>query len=63
MTISKIKILHDMLKSGEISCVELTQKYIDSIKAENDKLNAYVFTTEDLALEQAKAVDEKIKNG
>lgn len=63
MTISKIKILHDMLKSGEISCVELTKKYIDSIKAENDKLNAYVFTTEELSLEQAKAVDEKIKNG
>ena len=33
MTVSKIKKTHDMLVNGEISCVELTQRYIDAIKA------------------------------
>ena len=60
---SKIKKIHDMLVKGEISCVELTQKYIDAISATQNGLNAYVLTTKDEALAQAKAVDEKIKNG
>ena len=63
MKSSTIKKLHKMLLDGEISCVELTQKYIDEIKKNNDKLNAYVLTTEDEALKQAQKVDEKIKNG
>ncbi|MGN0173290.1 MAG: Asp-tRNA(Asn)/Glu-tRNA(Gln) amidotransferase subunit GatA [Acutalibacteraceae bacterium] len=63
MTVSKIRKLHDMLVNKQISCVELTQKYIDAISAENGKLNAYVLTTEDEALAQAKAVDEKIAKG
>lgn len=63
MTVSKIKKTHDMLVNGEISCVELTQKYIDAIKATHSDLNAYVLTTEDEALKAAKAVDEKLKNG
>ena len=62
MKSSTIKKLHKMLLDGEISCVELTQKYIDEIKKNNDKLNAYVLTTEDEALKQAQKVDEKIKN-
>ena len=63
MTISKIKKLHEMLVNREISCVELTTKYIDAIKATNDTLNAYVLTTEDEALATAKAVDERIARG
>lgn len=63
MTISKIKKLHEMLVNREISCVELTTKYIDAIKATNDTLNAYVLTTETQALEAAKAVDERIARG
>ena len=63
MTISKIKQLHEMLVNREISCVELTQKYIDAIKATNDSLNAYVLTTESQALAAAKAVDERLANG
>ena len=31
MKSSTIKKLHKMLLDGEISCVELTQKYIDEI--------------------------------
>jgi len=63
MTVSKIKKTHDMLVKKEISCVELTQKYIDAIKATHNDLNAYVLTTEEQALNQAKAVDEKLKKG
>ncbi len=63
MTISKIKKLHEMLVNREISCVELTTKYIDAIKATNDTLNAYVLTTEQQALSSAKAVDERIARG
>ena len=63
MTISKIKKLHDMLVNREISCVQLTQKYIDEIKATHNDLNAYVLTTETEALAQAKAVDEKLEKG
>ena len=60
---SKIKQLHDMLVNREISCVELTKKYIDAIKSTHKDLNAYVLTTEEQALAQAKIVDEKIANG
>ncbi len=63
MTVSKIKKLHDMLVNREISCVQLTQKYIDEIKATHNDLNAYVLTTECEALAQAKAVDEKLEKG
>ena len=63
MTVSKIRKLHDMLEKQEISCVELTQKYIDAISATQSDLNAYVLTTADEALAQAKAVDEKIAKG
>ncbi len=52
-----------MLSDKKISCAELTQKYIDSIKTDNEKLNAYVNTTADVALESAKEVDSKIAKG
>ena len=59
----KIKYLNELLTAKEISCVELTQKYIDAIKKENTVLNAYVNVTEADALSTAKAVDEKIQRG
>ena len=43
MTISKIKKLHDMLVNREISCVQLTQKYIDEIK--NDYVHVLIDKT------------------
>ena len=59
---SVIRRLHEKLCSGEISCTQLTQQYIDAIK-DNVELNAYITITEKSALEQAKSVDEKIANG
>lgn len=55
--------LSQMLKNGEISSVELTNKYISAIEADNAKYNAYVSTTFDKALENAKIADEMIASG
>lgn len=55
--------LSEMLKNKEISAVELAKESLSRIKAADDKLNAYITVTDELALEQAKAADERIKNG
>jgi aspartyl-tRNA(Asn)/glutamyl-tRNA(Gln) amidotransferase subunit A len=60
---SQIKKLSELMASKQISCVELTQKYIDAIENENNKINAYVNQTPDAAIEAAKRVDEKIASG
>jgi len=54
-----LKHLSDGLASGEFSSTELTQSYLDAIKAKNGDLNAYITVTEDQALAQAKAADEQ----
>lgn len=58
-----IEKIQSMLQNGEISCVELTEKYLKSIEEANGELNAYVTVTPEVAFEQAKQVDEKIKRG
>ena len=58
-----IEKIQSMLQNGEISCVELTEKYLQAIEEDNGELNAYVTVTPEVALEQAKQVDEKIKRG
>lgn len=60
---SKIVKLHKMLEEKEISCKELTQRYIDALQKDNAQLNAYVTTTPEAALEAADKVDEKIAKG
>lgn len=60
---SVIRKVHDMLSGKEVSCNELTVKYLEKIEECNKDLNAYVTVTADIALEQAKKVDEKIANG
>lgn len=52
-----------MLKNKEISCTELTEKYLSEIDKTNGELNAYVTVTPETALKTAKAVDEKISKG
>ncbi|MCV6609976.1 MAG: Asp-tRNA(Asn)/Glu-tRNA(Gln) amidotransferase subunit GatA [Amphritea sp.] len=46
------------LSSGEFSSVELTQAYLDRIKAEDGQLNSYISVTEEQALAQAEAADQ-----
>lgn len=55
--------LGGMLENKEISCTELTEKYISAIDSANGDLNAYVKVTPDEALAAAKTVDEKIAKG
>ena len=59
----QIKRIHEMLVNKEISCVELTKKYLDAIENSNEELNAYITVTPDVALAQAEAVDKKLANG
>lgn len=55
--------LSKMLSSGEISSVELTEKYISAIEQENKKYNAYVSLTFDKARQQAQTADKMIAEG
>lgn len=65
MTVSKLTIheLHDMLVKKEISAIELTQNHLDRIHALDGQIKSYITVTEELAMEQAKAVDDKLAAG
>ena len=58
--ISLAQVREDIGK-GAITCVKLTENYIQKIKASN--LNAFLEVFETSANEQAQKVDEKIKKG
>ncbi|MFK5980157.1 MAG: Asp-tRNA(Asn)/Glu-tRNA(Gln) amidotransferase subunit GatA [Rhizobiaceae bacterium] len=53
----------EKLKAKEITSVELTQSYLDAIAAANGELNAYILTTGEQALAQAKKSDERLTDG
>lgn len=55
--------LSQALQEKKISSVELTQHFLDRIKGLNATLNCYITVTEDSALAQAKAADERIAKG
>ena len=58
-----IKKIHAGLVNKEFSCQELVEEYLRWIKMRNPEVNSFITITEDLALEQAKKVDEKIARG
>lgn len=58
--VGKIKYLQGLLLKKQISCLELTEKYLKAAKIINKKINAYVNLTEETAIETAKKVDDKI---
>lgn len=55
--------LSDMLRSREVSSVEITKSVIDRIENVENKIESYITTTPELALETAKVVDDKIAKG
>ncbi len=55
--------LHEKLKQGEITSVELTKSVFDRIRAVDDDIKSYITLTEELAMEQATAADELFKRG
>ena len=52
----------DALRQRKLSATELTRAYVDAVAAARP-LNAYVLETPDIALDQAKASDERLKSG
>src|SRR3989344_3556553 len=58
-----IKEFHEALKNKKTSAREAVISYLDKIKKENGKLNAYLEVFEKDALERAKEIDEKIASG
>jgi aspartyl-tRNA(Asn)/glutamyl-tRNA(Gln) amidotransferase subunit A len=58
-----LKAALDGLKSKAFSSEELTGAYVQAIEAANPKLNAYVLTTFDKALDMARASDARLAKG
>ena len=50
------------LKKGEFTSTELTSHYISRITEFDEQINSFITVTEDQALSQAKAADERYKN-
>lgn len=59
----RIQRIQDLLNRKQVSCVELTNKYLKAIEDVNTALNAYIKITADTALKVAQKVDEKIAKG
>lgn len=51
------------LDSKEISSVELTKFYLGQIEKHNERLNAFITISSDVALQQASMADERINKG
>ena len=60
---SVIKTLSEKLRSGQITSVELTEKYIEARKKVNPAINAYVHETFEEARRDAEYADRLIKEG
>ncbi len=58
--------LSDMLSKKEVSSLEITEAYLDNIAKDEQhpqKLNAYITTTPEMAIEGAKTADSIIQKG
>lgn len=65
MTINQLTIheAHRLLKSKQLSSVELTKVYLERIHQVEPKVCAFVTVTDELALRQAQKADELIASG
>lgn len=63
-TLSSLTITaaRDALRAGEVTSVELTEACLSEIEAAG-ALNAFVHKTPEIALERARAADERLKSG
>lgn len=55
--------LSEMLKTKQCSSVEITKSVLDRINSVEDKVEAYVTVTNELAMQQANSVDQKRMQG
>ncbi|MDD2268030.1 MAG: Asp-tRNA(Asn)/Glu-tRNA(Gln) amidotransferase subunit GatA [Eubacteriales bacterium] len=60
---NRISQIRSMLESKEISCTELTKKYLAAIDAENNSFHAFTTICETEALATAAKVDRRIAEG
>lgn len=58
-----IRDLHNKLINKEISAVQLAEQYFDVIEKRDKDIQAFLTLTKELALAQARLVDEKIARG
>jgi aspartyl-tRNA(Asn)/glutamyl-tRNA(Gln) amidotransferase subunit A len=58
-----IRDLHDKLLNQEISSEQLTLDYFDKIEKRDPEIRAYLNFNKEFALDKARAVDKKIKDG
>ena len=56
-----IQQAHELLASRQVSSEELTRAYLERIQRLDPLLKSYVTISQELALEQARAADERIK--
>ncbi len=65
MSLSKLKILeaHKGLKNKDFSCEELVGAHIKEAEEKDKDINAYVLSNFEIAMDEARKVDEKIKKG
>ncbi|MFC1915923.1 amidase, partial [Chloroflexota bacterium] len=54
---------HQLLKSKQLSSVELTQAYLERISQVEPEVHAFVTVTDELALRQAHKADELMASG
>ncbi len=52
----------ELLREHKISSVELTRAHLDRIRDVDDKVKAFTVITEDLALQQAREADQRLKS-
>jgi aspartyl-tRNA(Asn)/glutamyl-tRNA(Gln) amidotransferase subunit A len=53
----------EMLRRKEVSPVEMTRAHLERIQAMDDKLNAFITVTPELALQQARQAEQEIRSG
>ncbi len=59
-SLSELSIL---LQSGEVSSSQLTEYFLARIKQHDPRLNSFISTTEELAMQAAAAADARLKSG
>ena len=70
MTTSQTNLYHltireasALLKSGQLSPVELTQSFLDRIEATDDRLHSFIIVLKEQALDEARLAEAEIRRG
>ena len=58
-----ISYLHELLRTRQISCGEITRAHLEHIKENDSKTNAFITVLDELALKQAEKIDKQIEKG